>query len=450
MADYGAGYARGRAQGLMAAAGRKRQATARREQVMMAERARRDQLNIARKDLEIRVRDAQRRDFKESERRRIDAGLGQALQQGGYSAGIEYLKAEDPRQAIAFHSEKLKLDGQILQNDRLKNLGDLEKQKALFEAYGQGGKIAAGIQQMREPEERARAYKMMLPMLDKIAPGMPRKYNMQADTALKLMMAQGTPENILYAMEKVERKAQSTIGKLHNDLRVAKTRGDESEVNSLTKKLLGEQQKNEAAIMQGTLTQLQQTKNEQQIRSLVQKDLDRLSKPFNEQMEAFTPVIDTLKVLDEDPGNSTARARLRYAVARMAERAGPLTESDLKGTAGRAGYKSVSLAVESWFRGKNIALTDMEMKQVQDMLRVYMDQTVERQVQRETLFDRTVGYDTSNLIKPSDVYKQSWQIAPGGADQNLGQEYSQEDLEFTAQKHGMTVDEVRAALQGQQ
>ena len=127
----------------------------------------------------------------------------------------------------------------------------------------------------------------------------------------------------------------------------------------------------------------------------------------------------------------------------MAERAGPLTESDMKATSGRAGYNNVSLAIKSWFQGKNVALNDMEMNQVRGMLRVYMDQANERQMQFENEYEAKTQFDMKNLMRPSEKYKNAWKSV-----QQQTQEYSQEDLEYTAKQHGMTVEEVKAQLQG--
>ncbi len=435
-------FAKGQALGMLRRAANIRQDVRYRDRMKMAEKFQQARLDIARQDLGIRLQDAQRREFAAQEQQRIDAGLGQALQLGGYEAGIEFLKEHDPRRAIAFHSEKLKLDQQITKTDLMKNLAPIEKQKAMFEAYGHAGKISAGILNMA-PEERGRAYKMMKPMFDKIAPGMPDKYGPDADTKMKLFMAQGTPANVLYATEKAERKAQTDIGKIYTDLRVARNRGNQAEINSLTSKLNAAEEKNKAAQMQGTLVKLQQVKTREQARIMSQKELDRMSKPFTERMEAYLPVIDTLKVLEQNPDNSNARAQLRYKVARMAERAGPLTESDMKATSGRAGYNNVSLAIKSWFQGKNVALNDMEMNQVRGMLRVYMDQANERQMQFENEYEAKTQFDMKNLMRPSEKYKNAWKSV-----QQQTQEYSQEDLEYTAKQHGMTVEEVKAQLQG--
>lgn len=377
-----------------------------------------EQLGIQQSELQMRQSEYKTKMSEVQHQKDIDKGLGTALQEGGYTAAIEYLKTADPQKAIIYHSAKLSLDKQIMENETMKVTAPLEQQKAMYESYGLMGKMGAGIERMPTPEDKQRAWNLARPMISKIWPGAPAEYNADAQTAMKLAMAQGTPANILFDAQAGVQKFQSRIMKANSDLQAAVRSGNESLIKDAKLNVESEQNKLVVAQSNDTAQKLRIAKTQLQIKGIVQKDIDSYSKPFLDSMEAFTPVIETLQVLEKDPMNSNARARLRYATARMAERAGPLTADDLTATSGAAGYTTYSTNIKSWFEGKNVALSNMEVTQTREMLKVYMDNAYKRQAIREKLFEdnlsRNVDGETVNMEgirKPSEVYKHAWEKA---------------------------------------
>lgn len=376
-----------------------------------------DYLAIAQEDLGIRLADLNMRkeehSWKVEDRDKmgqLDLGMKEAMSKGGYGGVIDYLKTEDPTMALKFHAEKLKLDAEIMQNDVMQARAPTEKLKAMAESYAVLGKQGAAILSAK-PEDREDMYRHMLPMIKKVNPDAPDTLE-RAVPMLMLSAAQATPESQLFASRFEMQKAESAIGKMYNDLFVARQQGDTEKTKTITEMI--EKERNKADIVQVRETELslRNVKDRFEASRKVTGDLQKVSKPFLDQMEIFVPVKNQLKLVEKDPTDGTALSQLRYRVVRLSEK-GPLTADDLNRTSGLAGYANYSKNIESWFSGNNIALNPKEVGQVRSMLNVYMDQAVQAQEVREKMYGDLVSSQFSQLVdynqvpKPSELFKKT-------------------------------------------
>lgn len=133
-----------------------------------------DYLSIAQQDLGIRLEnhenDMEEFGWKRDDRdrdMRIQQGMTQAADQGGYEGVINFLKVTDPKKAIAFHAEKLKLDSAIMSNETMKTVSMNDKPKALLESYGILGKVSMAMLNAK-PEDRDNMFKTISPLLKQV------------------------------------------------------------------------------------------------------------------------------------------------------------------------------------------------------------------------------------------------------------------------------------------
>lgn len=178
-----------------------------------------DYLKIAQEDLGIRLdthaMDREKFSWEKDDRQKaayIQDGMQQAAQQGGYSGVIDFLKVADPKQAIAFHAEKLKLDRAIMKTDVMKALGPNEIGKAKLESYGILGKMFQGV--LNAPAaDRQNMLDTMQPMLKQVLGDGAPKTLQEALPIGMLAVAQATPENQIFESQKMTSLSDTEIGK---------------------------------------------------------------------------------------------------------------------------------------------------------------------------------------------------------------------------------------------
>ena len=178
-----------------------------------------DYLAIAQADLGIRQSDSSMRlekfswekaDRETATQRMND--MSAASQAGGYNGVIEYLKKVDPKSAIEFHGEKLKLDNAIMNNEVMQATAPNEKNKAMLESYSILGKMSQGILSAK-PEDRENMYKGMQPILQKVM-GDNVPATLKEFTPIGMLaIAQSMPESQIFGAQQQSVLMQTDIGK---------------------------------------------------------------------------------------------------------------------------------------------------------------------------------------------------------------------------------------------
>jgi hypothetical protein len=357
------------------------------------------QLGIQLQDAALRKRNA---DYEIADRERqktVDKGLSEALASGGYSAGIDYLKTADPNKAIIYHSAKLSLDKQIMENDVLRTTSEVDKQKAMFESYGVMGKIGAGIERAA-PEEKERAWKIARPMISKVWPNAPEEYNADAQTAMRLAMAQGTPENMLYDTQKTAVELNSKTGKLAEDVYKAHLKFGP---NSLVTKAVQDDlyyTSLEAKTKALSANQLK-TKDKQQGEDSLRDDWMKETKDYQTMQDAYTKI----RTLTKDPGATLNRGvhdmSIIFSYMKMLDPTSTVREGEYANAENTRGVPdSVAALYNKAKAGEK--LTDTQRRSFVDSTRQIFDAQSKTYNHLKGEFSKVVmerGYSPSTLVE---------------------------------------------------
>lgn len=332
-------------------------------QAIRGARSERSRMQMAQKDLGIRLAKHNTQQLDANKRASIDQGLAEAVKVGGYSEGIEYLKGVDPNRAIAFHAKKLDLDNRILKNDVMQSVAPLEKQKAMFESYGTLGKMSVGIMGL-PADQQAKAYKMMLPAFKKIDPGLPDEYTADAQIALQLYQAQGTPENILYSTSKNQITARSKLAKIGQDIDSRVAMGLSPETDPTLKALVAEQkglqQKAEAGSLQLLETQMKMAKTQQQATESFNKTLNSESSDFRKAFDSYTQVKSHIDALKENPQNTYSQSVIQRMFIKSINQGAMSIADEALGDAA-TGMAGLNKKMRSMVTGQKVNLNDSEI-----------------------------------------------------------------------------------------
>lgn len=415
MGDFGAGFAggygRGKLQAIESRRNNRRDMRAldiQEMQIQNAHQIQQGELAIAMQDLGIRQRDAEEKQYDFERRKEIDAGLSSAMQEGGYTLGIEYLKNMDPMRAIAFHSEKLKLDDQILKNDVMKTIAPVEKQKALFEAYGLLGKTSAGIESLPQGE-RSKAWKMMLPMIKPIWPDAPEEYSTKAQIANRLFMAQGTPENILFASEKNSAVASTKLGELYKAKEELAINGqmDTPIYADIQKQIEGLRSKSEEAILQGLEAKMKIAKTQQQATESFNKTLESSSTDYLKAMDSYSQVKAHIESLKDDPKNAYKQSVIQRMFIKSVN-SGAMSIADESLGDQATGSAGLNKKLQSLISGSKVNLSSQEVMALSSAWETSIQGKLEKQLSVESKYKKSAqNYDNIQkdaLRYPSQVY----------------------------------------------
>lgn len=175
-----------------------------------------DYMKMAEAELGIKLDQASMVSNSYAQQQAIQKGMVDAAQEGGYGAVIDYLKTADPKMALEFESEKLKLDHGIMENATFQNSHINDQAKVMLEGYSLLGSFGSTLFNT-PPDKRQDVYKELLPMMKQIDPKMPNQLDDAAVGKMMLGMTLATPASQLYSAEKQTQKFQSTQGKLMAD-----------------------------------------------------------------------------------------------------------------------------------------------------------------------------------------------------------------------------------------
>lgn len=411
-----------------------------------------EQLGIQQADLAIRqdthsmVREefGWKRDAKAKEDI-IQAGMTQASQEGGLPAVVDYLRSVDPKRAIEYKADQLKLEDQMLRNDVLKGVAATEKSKALVEGYGVLGKFGAAITQA-PPEQQQAMYDQIKPMVKQIVPDAPSSVR-DAIPMFGLAAAQATPAAMLFNQNKASITAQSNVGKLDMDIKSRLAAGmkmDDPGLQSLVAARDTYVAKQQQAVLAKTATELKlqtgQVQNESTVfrnTRNIQGDVNTSSKDYLSFMNTYAGVKAQLEVLNKDPTNPAAQGMLSRLMA-TAVQSGVLTDKDVSETVkSDAGMAAVMNEYATpWSKGQIVNLSPTEIKNLTATFQSTAKLKTERQAIIEKQFKDTLdGYGDvikKNQIRfPSEQYTQMEESSKYG---RIVDQYKLGDLPPEAQR----------------
>lgn len=342
----------------------------------------------------------------------LEAGLADASKSGGYSGAIDYLAARDPERAIKLHADKLRIDESIMNNDVLQSTLGNKKQEAMFASYAMLGKMSQGLANL-PPEQQPMAYKQMLPMIRSVWKDAPDELNDEAKIAGSLFIAQATPENMLFKVEKDSFQARAQSTKVYQDYQDALKTGDQELIDFTKKQVDASESKANYSAGMETRYKLQQANNRADKTRQYQQDLNKNSEMYIAQVEAFSKLDSLMDQLEEDPGNSNTAAMISTTLARIAEPIGVHTDKDVDRLAGSAGIANWSKNSTAFFLGKNVPLNKTELAQIKSLSEYIKNSAYAKQKAYEQEFDNTVGTEFSDvindkaIIKPTKVYERA-------------------------------------------
>ncbi len=345
-------------------------------------------------------------------------------QEGGYNGAVDYLMKHKPELAQAVQTAKYDLDKGIMANGAFKDAGGdpIKQTKTLTEGYEIIGKFASMIGQAKDPEEAAAMYKQALPMLKAVVPDAPDQLDDKAHAILTLAAAQAMPASQLFKLNQEKQSAESTVGKIQNDLEKRYAQGETSEnsegVRNLQsqarflaskadehdKKMEGmelDKLHKQAKVAQDELVATK-TREEivQKVNSAYQKD----SKDFIKVQEMKMPILAALSEIRNNPNNGAAYTRLQYAYARWLNGGGTMTQLDVDASANTTG-----LAAQAWKKLKNIgmghkeSLNADEVKGIEDIFSSFSAKMQTRQSETNKFYQNRLdklglNRDTINFL----------------------------------------------------
>ncbi len=172
----------------------------------------------------------------------IQEGMVKAMQTGGYSGVVDFLKTAKPKMAMEFENARMDLDAKMMKSDVMKASMPNEYAKILAEGYGIIGQM--GAQLLKAPEEdRSQMYKILQPILAKVNPDAPKTLNQEAVNMLQLGAAQAMPANMAYASNQQMITAKSRLGKLDVDIRSRIANGETLENSASLRAMVAKYEK---------------------------------------------------------------------------------------------------------------------------------------------------------------------------------------------------------------
>lgn len=398
-------------------------------------------VKIAQQQLGINLNEAAMKTKTFEEEQQIHDGMVQAVQQGGYAKVIDYLKLNDPMKALVFQTAKLQLDSSIMQNDVMKAQLPNQLDQAMLDTYALGSRFATAI--ASAPQEiQAEMYKNSLPIYDKLVPGvMPREYNDDAKAFGQLFIAQGAPENIVYAQQSLNHYAHTKIGELNLAQQELINKGVpntdpkylqlQSQIDAESAKAaqagIGIVNSQNQAYAKQKGIELSTDKLTQQYTAQLRAD----SKSFITQMDNLTDIqasSNQIKQLQQKGENaSVALTNLSYKIAKANNGPGVLTEPDYQHSMAATGLNKISKNVESWLTGKAVTLQPWEVNQALDLSNRVANKWQEKQKNVEAVYQKSIQNSNNpqvwdSVVKPSQFYTGMT---------NTGQTSEQKELEGT-------------------
>lgn len=383
----------------------------------------------------------------------IMSGMAAASQDGGYEAVIDFLKNVDPNMAIDFTKKKLGLDQSIMQNDVMKAKSQYEIADAMVGSYALLGKMGGALLQAPQ-EQRDGLYKQMLPMIEKVNPNAPKSLNEDAVNMFMLSAAQAMPQNGLYSANKQAVTSYSTLGKIDADIKSRLEQGISPNDPGLQALLAQRGQyvlQNDNAQFQ--LLQKQQqldiskNKNDIQIQQMhdnLNKQLVQMNPDWNKSMATYTSIMGNLDTLSKDPNNANAMAIIGRAMAKEANGGGVMTDVDVADVIqGNDKYTTAWEQFKGITRGERVIVTPDSLANLKDIFHNTMERKISRQSSLERQFKESLKsnplIDYNRLRFPSQTYYDMNKPAQQP-------QITQQQIEATAKKYGITPEEVMAKI----
>jgi hypothetical protein len=416
---------------------------------------RKDYVDIAREDLGIRKEDLSMKKEKFSwdrsahdKEEQIQKGMADAAQVGGYSGVVDYLKDVDPERAIQFHSNKIKLDDQILNNDVLQSTAQNDKSKAMFESYGILGKMGTAL--LNAPEDQRDAmFKTMDPMLEKVlGPNRPKTLA-EAVPTFMLGIGQATPENMLFASNKSSVLNETDIGKNEMAQNELIKKGATTENSQVLRDLQAHRKAlQDKDVQEGLQTFAAESQiNEKNANAAEQvqkntesfnKTLEKSSSDYSKALDSYVQVKGHIEALKKDPTNSYSQS----VVSRMFVKSintGAMSIADESLQDGATGIDGLNKKLQNMIgnEGFKVQLTTKEQAALDHAWEVSMKSKYDRQKSIEEQYLKSAN-------QYSNVNKQALRI-PSKQYEQITQNYTDSD---TLGKYGFSKvpDQYKAQL----
>ena len=316
----------------------------------------------------------------------IESGLSEAVRGGGYTKGIDFLKAVAPALAIEFHASKLKLDDMIMKNNVMRAQAPLDVNRAMFESYGLLAKMGEGILRA-PPKEQQSMYKQIFPMIQRVVPDAPSKYNKEAQSMFLLARTQGMPENILFESRKQSALAETKIGKTYLALEELEQANQVDspayqDLQTQLRALRSADQKSTLIASKARINLVQKDVQKEKVKlqanMSLQKDIRTASKYNLERIDALSKIMPLMKVVDDnganDPRSAYALGEIRNYLVKMSQGSRP-TDLDYERAQAAGGFTSLSKRAKEWTRGRKVALLPFEVEQVKHIMNAWMENT---------------------------------------------------------------------------
>lgn len=310
----------------------------------------------------------------------ILTGMQNAAQSGGYTGVIQYLQKTDPSIALKFEKSKNELDQAMMETQTYQLAHSNDKLKVMVEGYDILSKMGSGLLNA-QPEERENMYQAMLPMVKQVNPNAPDTLDDKAISMFMLAAAQRDPNSLKLQSQQVQEGAATYIAKLHQDYNNYIAKGgspDDPTAQDIQKQIQATNNKADQAkdvadqahyknIMQGAVT----AKNNFTLQSSMQKNYDQRTKPFMEKQMALANVKAQLQELLN--GNPNAGIALQFAIARVNNGAGALTQPDVDAASGGdSGVAQIQKKLLSAVGSEGqVTFNDREKVWLKDLVKAY-------------------------------------------------------------------------------
>lgn len=412
-----------------------------------------DYLQMAQAELGIKLNEAANAENTYMKGEQLENGMVMAAREGGFEGVIDFLKANNPMQALQAQAAKLQLDHGIMENETYKLAHANDKNVAMLQGYQMLGSMGATLLNT-PPDQRAQAYKELLPIARQIDPNMPKELDSNAVSKFMLGMTLSTPANILYNKQKQAAAAQSTVGKLQADIESRIANGETAESSPALKSLLLESAATDAKAteamnqaeafkytqqaqqLSAQKTQLDVQNAKQSLISSITNNYEKRSKPYADFLSSTNKIESALQVLQNDPTNPAAMQTLQYGFAKVLNGTGVLTDQDINRTAASDGQAAQAWKqIQSLGTGGKVVLTPNEISNMSKMYGV-MKQSIEAKQLKTDMFYQ-------NQLKTNGLPSNSLQFyksAPPEALQQLMSDPSPQNMNYFKATFGYTPD----------
>ena len=387
---------------------------------------------------------------------KLQEGMASAMQAGGYSGVIDFLKANNPKMAMQFEDARMDLDAKMMKSDVMKAAMPNEYAKILAEGYGIIGQM--GSQLLKAPEkDRAGMYKALQPILSKINPDAPKTLNKEAINMLQLGAAQSMPANIAYQNQQQMITAKSRLGKLDVDIRSRIANGETVEDSPSLRAMVDKYQKEttnaEIAKMRlddiefkNQLQDAQRARNTAQMQQAKYNLTSSMNSKLQSESKAYLAFRDQKATFDgaikaiSSGGGGAAEVAAYRQVAMMFNK-GALSDPDVAAFANSDDMiRSARKKLESIDNGEGIkALNPSEVQR----LKVLMNSVSEKiQAKQDAINKRYKGMASKFGVDAKDLsIYETLNDADGNQFEGVP-DYSKADIEYTAKLKGISPQEV--------